>query len=223
MTHIDPNSPLQRPFGRWRFVGLMGCIGLLIALALFLYGKFTPSGKEEAQINDCLSYSQKAHSISQAIEGEVAAFTLVPNPKPFTDLSFNQPDGTPIHLSELKGKWLLLNIWATWCIPCREEIPALDVLEQKLGGDRFEVVTLNIDTAKLEKRSAFFSQAGVKNLRLYADPSADVFQILRREGKVLGLPTTFLLSPDLCHIGTMQGGGNWASPEALGLIRAAVD
>jgi thiol-disulfide isomerase/thioredoxin len=107
-------------------------------------------------------------------------------------------------------------------VPCREEIPALDQLEQKLGNNNFEVVTLNIDTAKLERRAAFFADAGVKKLSLYADPSANVFQILRREGKVLGLPTTFLLSPDLCHIGTMQGGGNWASDEALDLIKTAL-
>ena len=222
MTKTNPLISKISPKG-WRVI-MLGFVTAVcvIALGLFLYGKLGPSGKEEAQTNDCAPMAQIAHEIGQAAHGEVAAFVVPSVPTVFTDLAFQSPEGSELHLSDFRGKWVLLNIWATWCVPCREEIPALDQLEQKLGNNNFEVVTLNIDTAKLERRAAFFADAGVKKLSLYADPSANVFQILRREGKVLGLPTTFLLSPDLCHIGTMQGGGNWASDEALDLIKTAL-
>jgi thiol-disulfide isomerase/thioredoxin len=196
--------------------------GCALALALFLYGMMGPSGKEEAQTKDCAPLAAKAEAVRHAAHGEVAALTVPVSLQKFTDLSFQGPQEQALHLTDFRGKWLLLNIWATWCVPCREEIPALDHLQEKLGSDHFEVVTINIDTAKLERREAFFQAAGVKHLRLYADPTAQLFQILRREGKVLVLPTTFLLSPNLCHIGTMQGGGNWSSDEALGLIAAAL-
>lgn len=222
MIQSNPNMTPPVPYKGRAFMLWLVLAASMSAVGLFLYGMMGPSGKEEAQTNDCAAWASKAQTISQAAHGEVAAFTTPAGIKKFTDLSFERPDARPLHLSDFKGKWVLLNIWATWCVPCREEIPALDQLQQKLGNDRFEVVTLNIDTAKLERRAAFFKQVGVKNLTLYAHSSANIFQILRREGKVLGLPTTFLLSPDLCHIGTMQGGGNWASEEAFTLIKTAL-
>jgi len=114
-----------------------------------------------------------------------------------------------------------LNLWATWCVPCREEMPALDRLQAQAGGADFEVVALNIDTARLEKRQQFLSEIGVKALKFYADPSADVFQTLKRAGKVVGLPTTILIDADGCELGTLAGAAAWDSPDALRLVAAA--
>lgn len=115
-----------------------------------------------------------------------------------------------------------MNLWATWCVPCREEMPALDRLQAKLGSGDFEVVAINVDTARLERAKDFLKDTGVKNLAFYSDPKADVFYRLRTAGKVVGLPTTFLVGRDGCEIAVMSGPADWASDDAIALIRAAL-
>ena len=116
-------------------------------------------------------------------------------------LSFNAPDGKKVTLADFKGRALLVNLWATWCVPCRAEMPALDRLQAKAGGADFEVVAINVDTARLERAPAFLDEIGVKTLTRYADPSADAFETLRLAGKALGLPTSLLIDKDGCEIG----------------------
>ena len=114
---------------------------------------------------------------------------------------------------------MLLNLWATWCVPCRAEMPALDRLQAAKGGQDFEVVAVNVDTARLERRAAFLDSVGVKALARYADPSGDVFETLRRDGKALGLPVTLVIDKDGCEVGAIEGGAKWDSAEAEALVR----
>jgi thiol-disulfide isomerase/thioredoxin len=116
----------------------------------------------------------------------------------------------------------LINLWATWCAPCRAEMPALDRLQAKLGGDKFEVVAINIDTARLERRKPFLDSVGVKSLAFYTDEKADIFQVLKQAGKVVGLPTTILVDAKGCELGLMAGPAEWDSPDAIALIQAAI-
>ncbi len=220
----SPQAPAVKRKAVW--TRLIVAAGLL-SLSFILYGMMGRTGKEAADkdtqiASDCLGSVPIRAALAPVVKGEIAAFALSPKPKPFTNLTFLAPDGSPKALSDFKGKWLLVNIWATWCVPCREEIPALDKLQASLGSDKFEVVTISIDTAKLDRRAAFFKDAGAKSLALYADPTANVFQILKREGKALGLPTTFLLDPKLCELGNMQGGADWASLDAFSFIKTAL-
>ena len=90
---------------------------------------------------------------------------------------------------------MLVNLWATWCVPCRKEMPALDALQAELGGDKFDVVAINIDTRDPEKPLAFLKDAGVTHLAYYADQSAKVFQELKLAGKAFGMPTTLIVDP----------------------------
>jgi len=83
-----------------------------------------------------------------------------------------RPDGNPTTLEAFKGKTLLVNIWATWCVPCRSEMPALDRLQKAAGSDKFEVLAINVDTTRLERPKAFLEEIGVRNLKFYADPRA---------------------------------------------------
>jgi thiol-disulfide isomerase/thioredoxin len=115
---------------------------------------------------------------------------------------------------------ILLNLWATWCLPCRQEMPALDRLQGKFGSKDFAVVAVNIDTAKLDRPQAFLHEIGVKNLKLYTDSTAAAFQALKQAGKVLGLPTTILIGKNGCEIGTMAGPAQWDSKDALALLNA---
>lgn len=168
----------------------------------------------------CQASAAKIPQIVAASRGEVAAFSAVKTPRPLVDISFLGPDGAQTKLSDLRGRAVLLNLWATWCVPCREEMPSLDRLQAAAGGRDFEVVAVNIDTARLEKRQQFLSEIGVKSLAFYADPSADVFQALKRAGKVVGLPTTILIDAQGCEIGALAGAAAWDSPDAQSLIAA---
>jgi len=126
-----------------------------------------------------------------------------------------------VRLADFRGRTVLLNLWATWCVPCRKEMPALDALQAKLGGDRFQVVAVNIDQRNLDKPKAWLEEVGIKRLGYYADPSAKVFQDLKAIGKAVGMPTTLLIDPNGCELGVLAGPAEWASDDAVKLIEAA--
>jgi thiol-disulfide isomerase/thioredoxin len=115
-----------------------------------------------------------------------------------------------------------VNLWATWCLPCREEMPALDRLQAELGGPDFEVVAVNVDTRNTEKPRTWLQENGIQRLAYYADPAGKVLQVLQRSGHVVGLPTTVLLDPNGCEIAVLKGPAEWSSPDALKLVRAAL-
>ena len=138
------------------------------------------------------------------------------------DMAFRDAAGAERHLSDWEGRTLLLNLWATWCIPCRQEMPALDALETTLGNERFEVVAVNIDSRDTAKPQAWLKEVGVKTLAYYADPSGKVFQDLKLVGRGFGLPTTVLVDPQRCEIGTAAGPAEWASQDGIDLVRAAL-
>ena len=117
---------------------------------------------------------------------------------------------------------MLLNLWATWCVPCRKEMPSLEALEKKFGGPNFEVVTVNIDTRDPDKPKAWLKEVGISGLKYYADPNAKTFQDLKSAGRALGMPTTVLIDPQGCEIGTIAGPAEWASDDAVKLIEAAL-
>src|SRR5258708_4281304 len=130
--------------------------------------------------------------------GEVAALTMATTPLRLPDLAFEDAEGKPRKLSEWRGKTVLVNLWATWCVPCRKEMPALDSLQAKLGGKDFEVVAVNIDTRDAEKPKNFLKEANLTRLGYYADSQAKAFQDLKSIGKALGMPTSILVDGQVC-------------------------
>jgi thiol-disulfide isomerase/thioredoxin len=154
--------------------------------------------------------------------GEVAAVNLRRKPEPMPVIAFDGPDGAPRTLADFKGRVVLFNLWATWCVPCRQEMPALDRLQAELGGQDFEVVAVNMDTRNLDRPKSWLAEVGVTKLAYYADAQARVFQDLKRAGKVVGLPTTLLIDRDGCELGLLSGPAEWSSPDASALIRAAL-
>ena len=199
------------------FVALAGAV---------LYWIQRGGGKDivAAQAQDagpCAGAQAIAARIAPLAHGEVAALVLAKTPRVMPDLSFAGPDGARTSLAAFRGRTVLLNLWATWCIPCRQEMPALDRLQGAEGGADFEVVAVNIDTARLDKPRAMLGEIGVKNLRYYADPAAEIFQTLRSFSKVQGLPATLLIDKNGCEIGLMAGPADWASGDAAALIKAA--
>ena len=163
-----------------------------------------------------------ARRIAPLARGEVAGVVVAERPLRLPDLTLRDASGQEHRLSEWRGRTVLLNLWATWCIPCRKEMPALDALEAKLGGPAFQVVAINIDTRDLDKPKNWLKEAGIDRLTYYADPSAKVFQELKVAGRATGMPTTILVDPAGCEIGTLAGPAEWASNDAVKLVTAAL-
>ena len=138
------------------------------------------------------------------------------------DLAFEDADGKPKKLSDWRGRTVLVNLWATWCVPCRKEMPALDGLQTKLGGPNFEVVAVNIDTRDPEKPKNFLKDANLTRLDYFSDQKAKVFQDLKAIGRALGMPTSVLVDGQGCEIATIAGPAEWDSDDAVKLITAAV-
>ena len=186
-------------------------------LAAVLYGVLAP-GKGGAAA--CPLAAAETARLDPLIRGEVAALGLAQPAHAAPDIAFDTPEGQPTTLAAFKGKALLVNLWATWCIPCRKEMPALNALQRALGGADFQVVAINVDTARLDGPAKFLTANGITDLALYADPSADVLQALKRQGGLLGLPTTLLIDRHGCEVGRMAGPAEWASPDGLAVIGA---
>ena len=191
-----------------------------VVLGFVLYGIRTPSSKETAGTSACAATAAMTARLKPLVHGEIAALGLAPQPRPLPELSFDTPEGKKASLADFKGRTVLLNLWATWCIPCRQEMPALDHLQSLRGSKDFAVVAVNVDTSRLDRPKAFLDEIGVKNLKLYTDSKAAAFQSLKQAGKVIGLPTTILIGKDGCEIGTMAGPAQWDSQDALALLGA---
>jgi len=170
----------------------------------------------------CTPAVELARKIAPLARGEVAAVNVAKIPLKVPDLAFRDASGKALTLADFKGRTVLLNLWATWCVPCRKEMPTLDALEGKLGGSKFEVVAVNIDTRDADKPKQFLKDIGVQKLSYYADSSAKTFQDLKNIGRAFGMPTTMLIDGQGCEIGTIAGPAEWASDDAVKLIEAAL-
>lgn len=169
----------------------------------------------------CAAKADAAKKIAAAATGQVAALLPADPPQSLKTLAFDGPDGKPMTLADHSGKTLLVNLWATWCAPCRAEMPALDTLQKEMGGDRFEVVAVNVDTGDAAKPKKFIEETGVKNLALYREPTLTLFDTVKKRGLALGLPVTMLVDGEGCLLGHMNGPAEWSSPDAKRLIEAA--
>ena len=171
----------------------------------------------------CAGAVDLARKLEPLAHGEVAALTMATAPLKLPDLAFEDGDGKPRKLSEWRGRTVLVNLWATWCVPCRKEMPALDSLQTKLGGPKFEVVAINIDTRDPEKPKKFLKEAHLTRIGNFSDQKAKVFQDLKTIGRALGMPTSVLVDGQGCEIATIAGPAEWASDDAVKLISAAVN
>lgn len=195
-----------------------GAVGLLAlgGVAAFY------SAQGRAGNSACSAAAAKAETLRPLAKGEVAAVQVASAPAPLPDLAFNGPDGNPTTLSAFRGRTVLVNLWATWCMPCLHEMPALAKLQGALGGPDFEVVTINIDTRNLDKPKAWLAQKNITGLTYYSDPQAKVFQDLRAAKKIDGMPVSALVDPEGCELALLQGPADWASADAKALIETAL-
>lgn len=143
-------------------------------------------------------------------------FVMHDTPRPVTDLAFENEKGQALTLTGFKEKTALLNIWATWCVPCREEMPTLDALQAKLGGAGFQVLALSIDRAGSEAVRRFYDRIGIRHLDLFIDASVRASFDLQ----AFGLPTTLLIDSQGRELGRLVGPAVWDTPEMIGFLEA---
>ncbi|MFP5077355.1 thiol:disulfide interchange protein TlpA [Rhizobium sp. YIM 134829] len=210
-------------------VGLLSVAALLgvLAGAAGVYVMESRSGNgaasQTAGAGQCQAAKDRLASLTPLMKGQVAAMTPVDPPRRLDQLTFKDGSGAERRLADFAGRSVLLNLWASWCVPCREEMPALDALEKAEGNAKFEVVAVNIDTGSDEKPRAFLAETGVAALKPYRDASMGVFNALKREGLAFGLPVTLLLDDQGCLLSAMNGPANWNSAEGRALVAAARD
>jgi thiol-disulfide isomerase/thioredoxin len=134
------------------------------------------------------------------------------------EITFQDADGREHKLADFRGRVVVLNLWATWCAPCREEMPALDRLQAARGGPDLVVLALSLDRAGLDQIQAFYEEVGVRNLPIYRDPTAAAGRALRAPG----LPTTLVIDRAGNEVGRVLGEAVWDGPEALELLDAVL-
>jgi thiol-disulfide isomerase/thioredoxin len=223
MTNDMPELPSPRPAVTRRIPIAIGAvvIGALIGFA----GVYGIGGLRRNATGDagCRGAVELARKIAPLAHGEVAALTMATAPLRLPDLAFEDADGKPRKLSDWRGRTVLVNLWATWCVPCRKEMPALEGLQTRLGGPNFEVVAINIDTRDPEKPKNFLKDAHLTRLGYFSDDKAKVFQDLKAIGRALGMPTSVLVDGQGCEIATIAGPADWDSDDAIKLITAAMN
>jgi thiol-disulfide isomerase/thioredoxin len=199
-----------------------------VYVSVTLSGNNAPPSAAGAMVNAdanaklCAAKADRARTVAAAATGEVAAMLPADPPQSLKTLAFNAPDGAPITLADRSGKTLLVNLWATWCAPCRAEMPALDALQKELGSEKFEVVAVNVDTGDDAKPKKFLAETGVEALGFYRDNTMAVFEELKTRGLALGLPVTLLVDGEGCLLAHMNGPAEWSSADAKKLIGVAL-
>jgi thiol-disulfide isomerase/thioredoxin len=217
-----PDMPTPRPGASRRISVAIGAVlaGAAIGFAA-VYG-FSGFGRSASGDPACKGAVALSNRIAPLAHGEVAALTMASAPLRLPDLAFLDDSGQPKKLSDWRGRTVLVNLWATWCVPCRKEMPALDHLQAKLGSPDFQVVAINIDTRDPAKPKTFLKDANLTKLDYFTDTNAKVFQDLKSVGRAVGMPTSVLVDGQGCEIATIAGPAEWDRDDAVKLISAAM-
>ena len=150
--------------------------------------------------------------------GDMRKLTFHSAPIAGSDVAFMSEDGNEMTLADFNGQHILLNFWATWCAPCRKEMPELSALQTDLGGEKFQVVTVATGRNPLPAMKKFFDEIGIDNLPLHTDAR----QSFARSMGVLGLPVTLIMDPDGNEIARLQGEADWSSDSAVAIITTLI-
>ncbi|MDX2308912.1 MAG: TlpA disulfide reductase family protein [Hyphomicrobium sp.] len=204
-----------RPTGAMRLIAVA-----LVAAALgfaAVYVTLGPADNASSPEIEAFKGGQDADSKGNGADGLIGFVKRSP-PIALAEVAFKDEAGRDLKLSDFKGRTVLLNLWATWCTPCRHEMPSLDRLQADLGSDRFEVVALSLDRAGAQAARKFYDEIGVKNLKLYIDSTMRAGNTL----KAVGMPTTILVTADGKEAGRLPGPAEWDSAEAKKIIAEAM-
>lgn len=158
-------------------------------------------------------------SLNDLRRGDMRKLAIPDLPVPASQAAFEDAEGNAVTLAQWRGKTVLVNFWATWCAPCRAEMPSLDALQRELGGTEFQVLTIATGRNPPPAMQKFFAEVGITDLPQLRDPK----RALSREMGVFGLPTTVILNADGAEIARMTGDADWHSGDALMFLRAVIE
>lgn len=194
----------------------MALASAAVALVLTLViGNFMP-----AQAHQCPAQVLEGQKLDAAAVGRLAALTGTGEGRGYADMAFRDEAGKPLTIADFAGKKLLVNFWASWCVPCRAEMPALDRLAAEYNSDQFMVLPINLDIGEggLAKAQNFLTEENLHNLPLYADSSFTAFERLKQQAVAIGLPATLLLDGKGCELAVLQGPAEWDSKDGKAVI-----
>ncbi|MEP1207219.1 MAG: redoxin domain-containing protein [Rhizobiaceae bacterium] len=207
---------------------LAGVLGLAVGAGLYAFSGQIGNGsgggdggKGPLASAACTVDESLRTKLDAEAKGHLAAFKALDRPVSVATLAFNDEAGQKRSLADWNGKTVLFNLWATWCAPCRAEMPALDALQKDLGGDNFEVVPVSVDLGTPEKPKKFYQDIGMKNAGFFHDGDLETLNVLKKAGLAFGLPATLLVNNKGCVLGTLNGPAEWASDEAKSLVSVA--
>lgn len=210
-------------FPSMKLVAVAALLGILAGgVAVYMKEAGSGNGDDTTAAIDCSPAAAAIARLSPFAKGQVAAFIPAQEPRALLLPAFKDGLGKDVSLEKFSGKVQLLNLWATWCVPCREEMPALNGLQQSLGGDKFQVTPINLDTGDDSKPKEFLASVGATALPLYHDATLSSFNALKKAGVAMGLPASVLIDGRGCMLGSMNGPAAWASDDAKAMIRAAI-
>jgi len=189
-----------------------------LGAGLAVYG----TGRTGGNSGPCAGAPQAIARLAPHARGAVAALQALETPRPAPALTFKGPDGADTTLAALDGRLRLVNLWATWCGPCKAEMPALDRLQAEMGGRDFTVVAINVETRNLDKPPQWLRDNAITHLAYYADPGGRVLPAVQKDTGSQGLPTTMLVDAKGCTLGVMKGPADWSGPDARRLLEAAL-
>ncbi len=184
---------------------IVALLGVLLFAPILAY--ITDQDDEPASVSD-----SKGNSLPKVM-------SLYKKTRSLNPISFKDVEGSDLDLSHWSGKYVLLNIWATWCVPCREEMPTLDNLQRQLGGKNFEVVALSIDRAGVPIIQKFYTKIAIKHLAIYVDQTMKAATDLQ----TYGIPTTLLISPEGRELGRLVGPATWDDPKMIAFLRDIIN
>lgn len=186
--------------------------------AVFLAGGF----RDMAAARGCAAAAETAAALEPLATGPLAAFEPLSAPVDLSTLAFRDGSGARLTLADFSGRTVLFNLWATWCAPCRAEMPSLDRLQERLGGPGFEVVAVSIDTKDDAPTRAFLEETGADDLAYYRDRTMAIFNTLRDAGLAYGMPTTLLVDGAGCGVGVLHGAAEWDAPAAVRMVETVM-
>jgi thiol-disulfide isomerase/thioredoxin len=207
-----------------KLVAVAALLGILAGgVAVYMKEAGSGNGVDTAAAIDCSPAAAAIARLSPLAKGQVAAFIPARQSQALVLPPFKDGAGKDVKLADFSGKLQLVNLWATWCIPCREEMPALNGLQKTMGSDRFQVTAINLDNGdSVDKPRQFLADTKIDALTLYHDGSLNSFNTLKKAGVAMGLPASVLVDARGCMLGAMNGPAAWESDDAMAMIKAAL-
>lgn len=194
----------------------------LVVAALAIAITFWVSNAGGLKAAECQPQPAAAKLVDSAATGELAGLNGTGTGRGYSAMTFTDAAGKPATLKDFAGKTLLVNFWASWCIPCRAEMPALDKLAAAENDANFMVLPINLDLGSggQAKAQKFLADGGFAHLPLYADASFAAFKQLQVAAVATGLPSSLLIDRKGCEIGVLQGPAAWDSADGTAVIKA---